>query len=107
MDGWFPRSRTDNPCKWSSDSTAVFGSLDTWNTERGSEVVFGGNIRFHNFTAADSAKAGIEFVEMSGDLNPSGPGKLTPHSQVIKTRKSKRSEEIHVTLIYFGIKYFV
>ena len=77
MDGWFPHTRIDQPCWWSHWTTAVFGRLDTWNTERGSEIVLGGNIRFENFTAADSDMAGIEFVHMEHTfgLRPNGPGK--------------------------------
>ena len=75
MDGYFPHTRTDQPCWNSAESTAIFGSLDAWNTERGAEVVFGGNIRFHNFTVADNDKSGIEFIKMKGPLNPTGPGK--------------------------------
>lgn len=76
MAGYFPKDGTpeNGYCDGVNDVTAVYERLTTWRCERGAEVVFSGPIQLKDFIAMDNEKAGLEFVEVSGDYGASGPG---------------------------------
>ncbi|XP_063605340.1 fibrocystin-L-like [Penaeus indicus] len=71
MDGYFPK---DNGC-WGNNVVAKWDGLTTWRNERGAEIVFGGQLQFHNFVALDNEFSGIEMVKMEGGFGmDNGPG---------------------------------
>ncbi|ROT65416.1 putative fibrocystin-L [Penaeus vannamei] len=71
MDGYFPKS---NEC-WGSNLVAKWDGFTTWRNERGAEIVFGGQLQFHNFVALDNEFSGIEMVKMDGGFGlDNGPG---------------------------------
>ncbi|XP_037775601.1 fibrocystin-L-like [Penaeus monodon] len=71
MDGYFPK---DNGCR-GRNVLARWDGLTTWRNERGAEIVFGGQLQFHNFVALDNEFSGIEMVQMEGGFGmDNGPG---------------------------------
>lgn len=54
---------------------AKWHSLTVWHCDRGAEVVFGGQLQFHDFVALDNQRAGMEMVKVSGGYGEDdGPG---------------------------------
>ncbi|KAK3879633.1 hypothetical protein Pcinc_015818 [Petrolisthes cinctipes] len=71
MDGYFPRKRT---CS-GPDLVAQWHGLTVWRCDRGAEIVFGGQLQFHDFVALDNLHAGLEMVKVSGNYGvDDGPG---------------------------------
>lgn len=54
---------------------AKWYSLTVWRCDRGAEVVFGGQLQFHDFISLDNQHAGMEMVKVSGGYGEDdGPG---------------------------------